>query len=222
MSYQLDIAGLTPYVPQLLSGAWATIQLTIISTIGGLLLGTLCAAGRINKYRSMRWLCASYVELIRNTPFIVQLFFIFFGLPAIGLKLTAWQAGSIAMVVNLGAYSAEIIRSGIEAAPKGQWEAGRVLGLTNRQTFMHIILPPAYQRVYPAITSQCIIVMLGSAVVSQISVEELTFAANFAQSRSFLSFEAYLITALIYLLLSMLMRQVFAMVKQASFKNPSL
>ncbi|GEA61115.1 amino acid ABC transporter permease [Vibrio comitans] len=222
MSYQLDIAGLAPYLPQLLTGAWATVKLTTISTVGGLLLGTLCAAGRINSYRWLRLLCASYIEVIRNTPFIVQLFFIFFGLPAIGLKLTAWQAGCIAMVINLGAYSAEIIRAGIEAAPKGQWEAGRVLGLTNRQTFMHVILPPAYQRVYPAITSQCIIVMLGSAVVSQISVEELTFAANFAQSRSFLSFEAYLVTALIYLLLSMLMRQVFAMVKQASFKNPSL
>ncbi|MGF1702155.1 amino acid ABC transporter permease [Photobacterium makurazakiensis] len=222
MSYHLDLLGLAPYILQLLSGTWATIQLTVISTFGGLLLGTVCAAGRINKQRWLRLLCASYVELIRNTPFIVQLFFIFFGLPAIGIKLTAWQAGSIAMVVNLGAYSAEIIRAGIEAAPKGQWEAGRVLGLTNRQTFMHIILPPAYQRVYPAITSQCIIVMLGSAVVSQISVEELTFAANFAQSRSFLSFEAYLITALIYLLLSMLMRQVFFMVKQVTFKNPLL
>ncbi|MFA0088680.1 polar amino acid ABC transporter permease [Vibrio sp. 10N.286.49.C2] len=222
MSYHLDLPGLAPYIPQLLTGAWTTIQLTVISTLGGLILGTLCAAGRTHRQRWLRWLCASYVEVIRNTPFIVQLFFIFFGLPAIGLKLTAWQAGSIAMVINLGAYSAEIIRAGIDAAPKGQWEAGKVLGLTTRQTFMHVILPPAYQRVYPALTSQCIIVMLGSAVVSQISVEELTFAANFAQSRSFLSFEAYLVTAIIYLVLSMLMRQTFAMVKQYSFKNPSL
>ncbi|MFD2017923.1 ABC transporter permease subunit [Vibrio olivae] len=89
------------------------------------------------------------------------------------------------MVINLGAYSTEILRAGIEATPKGQWEAGKTLGLTRRQIFMRIVIPPAYQRVYPAIVSQCIIVMLGSSVVSQISVEDLTFAANFVQSRSF-------------------------------------
>ena len=152
----------------------------------------------------------------------MQLFFIFFGLPALGLKLSAWQAGMFAMVINLGAYSAEIIRAGIDAAPKGQWEAGQTLGLTRRQIFWHIILPPAYQRVYPALVSQCIIVMLGSAVVSQISVEELTFSANFVQSRSFLSFESYMVAALVYLLLAILMRQTFALIKHLAFKNPSL
>ncbi|GAM68700.1 amino acid ABC transporter [Vibrio sp. JCM 19236] len=99
-------------------------------------------------------------------------------------------SGGFGYGIKLGAYSAEIIRAGIDATPKGQWEAGKALGLTRRQTLIHVVLSPAYQRVYPAIVSQCIIVMLGSAVVSQISLEELTFAANFAQSRSFLSFEA--------------------------------
>jgi polar amino acid transport system permease protein len=222
MNYQLDFAGLVPYLPQFVAGLLTTLQLTVISTLAGLLLGTLCAAGRISKASGLRFLCAGYIEVIRNTPFIVQLFFIFFGLPAIGMKLSAWEAGVLAMVINLGAYSAEIIRAGIEAAPKGQWEAGKTLGLTHRQIFTRIILPPAYQRVYPAIVSQCIIVMLGSSVVSQISVEELTFAANFVQSRSFLSFESYLVIALVYLLLSIVMRQAFALFKQYAFKNPSL
>lgn len=222
MNYQLNFSGLVPYLPEFLAGLSTTIQLTLISTILGLLLGTLCAIGRISQLSGLRFICVSYIEVIRNTPFIVQLFFIFFGLPAIGLKLSAWQAGSIAMIINLGAYSAEIIRAGIEASAKGQWEAGKTLGLTRKQILIYIILPPAYQRVYPALVSQCIIVMLGSSVVSQISVEELTFAANFAQSRSFLGFEAYLSIALIYLLLSILMRQIFAFVKQRAFKNPSL
>jgi polar amino acid transport system permease protein len=126
------------------------------------------------------------------------------------------------MVSNLGAYSAEIIRAGIDATPKGQWEAGKTLGLTRRQIFTRIVLPPAYQKVYPALVSQCIIVMLGSAVVSQISVEELTFAANFVQSRTFLSFESYAVTALIYLVLAILMRQFFALIKARVFKNPAL
>ncbi|WNJ97353.1 amino acid ABC transporter permease [Vibrio ruber] len=222
MSYQLDYAGLAPYLPQFVAGVWTTVQLTVISTVAGLVVGTLCAAGRTGRQSGLRLLCASYIEVTRNTPFIVQLFFIFFGLPALGLKLTAWEAGVIAMVFNLGAYSAEIIRAGIDAVPQGQWEAGKTLGLTRRQIFIHIVLPPAYQRVYPALVSQCIIVMLGSAVVSQISVEDLTFAANFVQSRSFLSFESYTLTAVIYLVLAILMRQGFAYFRRLAFKNPSL
>lgn len=222
MSYQLDYTGLAPYTDQFLSGVTTTIELTVLSTLGGLLLGTLCAAGRTSRSSWLRTFCATYIELTRNTPFIVQLFFIFFGLPALGLKMTAWEAGLFAMIVNLGAYSAEIIRAGIDATPRGQWEAGKTLGLSRRQIFMHIVLPPAYQRVYPALVSQCIIVMLGSAVVSQISVEELTFAANFAQSRSFLSFEAYTLTAVIYLILAILMRYLFALVHRKAFRNPSL
>jgi len=222
MSYQLDFPSLVPYLPQFVSGLATTIELTLIATVGGLLLGTLCAQGRISKAAWLSRSCTCYIEAIRNTPFIVQLFFIFFGLPALGVKLSAWEAGVLAMVINLGAYSAEIIRAGIDAAPKGQWEAGQTLGLTRRQIFWHVILPPAYQRVYPAIVSQCIIVMLGSSVVSQISVEELTFSANFVQSRSFLSFESYMIAAVVYLVLAILMRQTFALIKRHAFKNPSL
>jgi len=125
-----------------------------------------------------------------------------------GLKMTAGEAALLAMVVNLGAYSTEIVRAGIQVTPKGQWEAGRVLGLTRTQTFIQVILPPALQRIYPALVSQCIIVMLGSSVVSQVSYEELTFAANLIQSRTFLSFEVYLVTTGIYLALSITMRQL--------------
>ncbi|WGY44964.1 amino acid ABC transporter permease [Vibrio sp. ABG19] len=222
MSYQLDFSGLTPYLPQFVAGLGTTVELTVISTLGGLLLGTVCAGAKTSQVKWLKFVCTCYIEVIRNTPFIVQLFFIFFGLPALGIKLSAWQAGLIAMVINLGAYSAEIIRAGIDATPKGQWEAGKTLGLTRMQIFTRIVLPPAYQRVYPAIVSQCIIVMLGSAVVSQISVEDLTFAANFVQSRSFLSFESYMLTAAIYLVLAIVMRQMFALVKRKTFKNPSL
>ena len=125
-----------------------------------------------------------------------------------GLKMTAGEAALLAMVINLGAYSTEIVRAGIQVTPKGQWEAGRVLGLTRTQTFIRVVLPPALQRIYPALVSQCIIVMLGSSVVSQVSYEELTFAANLIQSRTFLSFEVYLVTTGIYLALSITLRQL--------------
>lgn len=208
MTTSLNFPALWPFWPALLEGLWTTIMLTTLATVGGVALGILGAALRSGKPGFFGHVWGAYVELIRNTPFVVQLFFIVFGLPGIGLKLTAGQAALIAMLINLGAYSTEIIRAGIQVAPKGQWEAARVLGLSKTQTFMRVILPPALKRIYPALVSQCIIVMLGSSVVSQVSYEELTFMANLIQSRTFLSFEVYLVTTLLYLLLSLAMRQV--------------
>ncbi|WP_380182151.1 amino acid ABC transporter permease [Kalamiella sp. sgz302252] len=211
MTEQLDFSALLPYWPQLLAGLWVTIQLTVMATIGGVALGIFGAALRSGRPSVLSRLWGCYVELIRNTPFVVQLFFIVFGLPNLGLKLTAGEAALLAMLINLGAYSTEIIRAGIQVTPKGQWEAGRVLGLTRSQTFLRVVLPPALKRIYPALVSQCIIVMLGSSVVSQVSYEELTFAANLIQSRTFLSFEVYLATTLVYLALSITMRQLLLM-----------
>lgn len=205
---QLNFPALWPFWPELLSGLWVTIQLTVMATVGGVALGIFGAALRSGKPSTLSRIWGVYVELIRNTPFVVQLFFIVFGLPNLGLKLTAGEAALLAMLINLGAYSTEIIRAGIQVTPKGQWEAGRVLGLTRTQTFIQVVLPPSMKRIYPALVSQCIIVMLGSSVVSQVSYEELTFAANLIQSRTFLSFEVYLVTTLMYLALSIAMRQL--------------
>ena len=155
----------------------------------------------------MRAVVAAYVELIRNTPFIVQLFFIFFGLPAAGVKLTPELASVIAMTVNLGAYAAEIVRAGLQATPRGQIEAGLSLALTPGQLFFHVVLPPALRKVWPALVSQVVIVMLGSAVCGQIATEELSYAANLIQSRNFRAFEAFIVATVLYLLLSVLLRQ---------------
>lgn len=219
MAYSFQFSGLLPYLGHLADGLITTIVITLVTTVLGCLLGTLGAAARAGQNSLKARAVGLYVELIRNTPFIVQLFFIFFGLPALGLRLTAWEAGILAMVINLGAYSTEIIRAGIEATPKGQIEAAKSLGLSRFQTFTRVILPPAIQKIYPALTSQCIIVMLGSAVLSQVSVQELTFAANFIQSRNFLSFEVYFVVAFLYLLLSIGMRQLFKTIHYFAFPN---
>jgi len=145
---------------------------------------------------------------VRNTPFLVQLFFIFFGLPSAGIQLTELEAASLAMVFNLGAYSTEIIRAGVDAVPRGQIEAGMCLAMTRLQVFRHVVLRPALQKIWPALSSQVVIVMLGSAACSQIAVEDLTFAANFIQSRDFRAFEAYFIATGIYLVLAIFVRQV--------------
>ena len=185
-----------------------TIGLTAIATVVGMVVGVACAWSRSSGPAWLRWVVGAYVELIRNTPFIVQLFFIFFGLPAAGVKLTPETASIIAMVANLGAYSTEIIRAGIEATPRGQIEAAVSLALNKMQVFMRVVLPPALRKVWPAMVSQIIIVMLGSAVCSQISVEELSYAANLIQSRNFRAFEAFIIATLIYLALSIGLRRL--------------
>ena len=202
MRIEFDFIAVLLQWPLLAQGVLWTLGLTAISAVIGLLVGTLCAWARSSGPLWLRWVVGSYVELIRNTPFIVQLFFVFFGLPAAGVKLTPETASVIAMVINLGAYAAEIIRAGIEATPKGQFEAAASLALSRVQTFLHVVLPPALKKVWPALTSQIIIVMLGSAVCGQISTEELSYAANLIQSRNFRAFEAFIIATGIYLLLS--------------------
>jgi polar amino acid transport system permease protein len=202
MRIEFDFIAVLLQWPLLAKGVLWTLGLTAISAVIGLVVGTLCAWARSSGPLWLRWVVGSYVELIRNTPFIVQLFFVFFGLPAAGVKLTPEIASVIAMVINLGAYAAEIVRAGIEATPKGQFEAAASLALSKLQTFRYVVLPPALQKVWPALTSQIIIVMLGSAVCGQISTEELSYAANLIQSRNFRAFEAFIIATGIYLLLS--------------------
>ncbi len=190
----------------LAKGVIWTLGLTAIATLIGMAVGIGCAWARASGPAWLRWIVGSYVELVRNTPFIVQLFFIFFGLPAAGLKLTPEVASVIAMVLNLGAYATEIIRAGIEATPRGQIEAALSLALNKVQVFTRVVLPPALKKVWPAMVSQIIIVMLGSAVCSQISVEELSYAANLIQSRNFRAFEAFIIATVVYLALSIAAR----------------
>ena len=192
----------------LLHGVAWTLGLTTVATLLGMALGVACAWVRAHGPRWLRLMVGTYVELIRNTPFIVQLFFIFFGLPAAGFKLSPEMASIIAMVMNLGAYATEIIRAGIEATPKGQFEAAASLALSRLQTFLYVVLPPALKKVWPAMVSQIIIVMLGSAVCGQISVEELSYAANLIQSRNFRAFEAFIIATLVYLALAILLRRL--------------
>ncbi|MGK9287134.1 amino acid ABC transporter permease [Sinorhizobium meliloti] len=212
MNYHFEFGWLFEYYPQILKGIAITLQLIAVGGVAGILLGVVCAWARALGPAWAKPFVAAYVELIRNTPFLIQLFFIFFGLPSLGFQLSELQAANLAMVVNLGAYSCEIIRAGIQATPKGQFEAGASLAMTPFETFRHVVLVPSLQRIWPALSSQVVIVMLGSAVVSQIAAEDLTFAANFIQSRTFRAFEAYMVSTVVYLMLAILLRQVLTMV----------
>ena len=217
MSYQLDFGALVQYLGLFLHGTAVTLGLTALASVVGIVLGIAGAAASSSKHTLVRRLIAGYVELIRNTPFIVQMFFIFFGLPSMGLRLTALQAAALAMTVNLTAYAIEIIRAGLEAVPVGQGEAARSMGLRVLPVFGLIVLPQALANVYPALVGQITITMLESAVVSQIAVVDLTHVADYIQSRNFRSFETYLIITLIYLVLAVLMRRLLAFAGRGLF-----
>jgi len=221
MGYRFDFAAVFEYLPVLLRGLAVTIELILFGALVGVAIGIVCAWARSYGPLAVRVGVATYVELIRNTPFLIQLFFIFFGLPALGIQMGEMQAACLAMALNLGAYSAEIIRAGIAATPRGQYEAGASLAMTRLQVFRYIVLKPAMGRIWPALSSQIVIVMLGSAVVSQIAAEDLSFAANFIQSRNFRAFEAYFLTTVIYLALAIVLRQLLNAVGRWLFRSPT-
>lgn len=205
----LTVLDLSPDMwAQLGQGALTTLGLTVFALVIGFLLALLGALGRRSANPLARFLAGTYVEVIRNTPFFVQLLFIFFGLPVLGIRLGEVQAALIAMTLNLGAYATEIIRAGLGSVPRGQLEAAASLGMSRVQTFQLVVLKQALAVVYPALVSQVLIVMLGSAVVSYINVHDLTYAAQFIASRNFRQFELYLIVTVAYLLLAVLLRSV--------------
>ena len=206
MGYELEFTAILANIGPLLKGAGLTLALTAVAAVFSLLLSVGGAVTRLWGAPWAKALVGAYVELIRNTPFIVQLFFIFFGLPSIGIKLTALMAAALAMTINLTAYGIEIVRAGLEAVPEGQREAGLSLGLSPLRVFIQIVLPQAIAVVYPSLVSQIVITMLESAVVSQIAVVDLTHVADLIQSRSYRAFETYFAVAVIYLSMALGLR----------------
>ena len=220
MNYTFQFDDVFAAWPQLINGTLSTIELSMLAMLIGLMVAVLCAWGKTGGPWPLRWLIDAYIELIRNTPFLVQLFFFFFALPALGLRWSAHTAALIAMVVNLGAYATEIIRAGIESIPKGQIEAGLALNLKRHKIFLYVILKPALRTVYPALTSQFILLMLSSSVVSAISADDLTSVAADLQSKTFRSFEIYIVIALIYLALAMSFSALFRVIYRLALNYP--
>ena len=206
MTYEFDFASVLAAWPLFLEGAWLTIQLYFPATNIGIVLGTLLAIGRRGQVGWVRKACGAYVEIVRNTPLLVQIFLVYFGLASFGLKLDAVTVAMAALTINVGAYATEIMRAGFDSIHKGQLEAAECLGLTRRQIYWHVILRPAMEKVYPALTSQFVLLMLATSITSQFSVEELTAIAARVQSDTFRPFEAYIVVAVAYLILSLLMR----------------
>ncbi|QYO75639.1 amino acid ABC transporter permease [Devosia salina] len=209
MSYQFNFSAVLGYWPLVWTGVLVTLRLAFFSTIFGFTLGTLCALGRTSGSASLQRVIAVYVEVIRNTPLIIQAYFLIFGLSSVGVRWPIEVGATLALVINIGAYTTEIMRAGIESVRKTQLEAAECLGLNRWQTFIHIVLRPAMERVYPALTGQYVLLMLVTSILSSVGVEELFGIANRIQTETYRNFEVFIVLGFAYLVLSLFVRFVF-------------
>jgi polar amino acid transport system permease protein len=221
MSYEFDFTDVFAAWPELLQGMLNSLVLSALAMAIGMLVAVGGALGKTSGPKPVRLAIDGYIELIRNTPFLVQIFLIFFGLPALGIKLSSNAAALLAMVVNVGAYGIEIVRAGIESIQKGQIEAGKSLGMKPLQIFRYVILKPAIQAIYPSLTSQFILLMLNSSVCSAIAASELTAAAGDIQSRTFRSFEVYFVVTCMYMGMSVFFWGVFGGIERVFLAKPT-
>ncbi|MBY5546441.1 amino acid ABC transporter permease [Rhizobium leguminosarum] len=220
MNYKLDFTPVIDGLPSLLLGCLGTFLLAICGMLLAIIIGIGGVALRDSALKPARWLVIAFVELIRNTPFLVQIFFIYFALPLTGIRLDPTPTAIIALGINGGAYAIEIIRGGVQSIPKGQMEAGLALGLHKAQVFRLIILKPALRAIYPSLTSQFVLLTLTTSIASAISAYELTSVSQRIESESFRSFEVYFTVTVLYFVISWLMMRIFALFSARYFKYP--
>ena len=220
MNYKFDFTPVIAGLPDLLWGCLGTLGLAL----GGMVLATLIGIGGVVLRQSpvapIRWAVMTFVEVVRNTPFLVQIYFIFFALPLVGVRLDPTPTAIIALGVNGGAYAIEIIRGGVQAINRGQIEAGMALGMHKMKIFRLIVLKPALRAIFPSLVSQFILLTLTTSIASSISAYELTSVAQRIESDSFKSFEVYGAVTVLYLAMSTAMLMGFGYFVKRFFSYP--
>jgi polar amino acid transport system permease protein len=199
-----DLPNTLQYVPVLLHALWVSIYVTLGSFFTGSILGVFVYLAKASAARPARVLASAYIEVVRNTPLLVQLYIIYFGLSQFGLNFNPLWSALIGMTLNNSAYTAEIFRGGIDAVPRGLREAGSALGMRFDQTFRYIVFKPAIRNVLPALTNQFIVLFLFSSVGSVISLNELTSKMQDLNSETLRTFEIFTYGAIMYYLTSVL------------------
>jgi putative glutamine transport system permease protein len=190
-------------LPLLLEGYRTTVIVSLLAMLLSLALGILVAGLRTSGVPPLGWLAAAYVEVFRNTPLLIQIYFYFFGLTRLGLRLSAFEAGVAALGIYTGAYVAEVVRSGVLSVDRGQREAARALGLNTLQTLRFVVLPQAVRTVLPPLGNLGIALIKNSALVSAIALADLVYVSNLVQSRTFRTFEVFTAVIVFYLSLTL-------------------
>ncbi len=207
------------YVDAILNGCLTSFSLTLIGGITGFIMGLTLAIIQLPQNPAIiRLASVSYVEFIRNTPFIVQLFFVAFGLPLLlDYQWSFTTSALLAMTLNFSAYFAEVIRAGMNGVKPGQYEAAASLSLTRWQSLQYVILPQALANVLPSISSQFIFLFLTTGLISEIGVEELTWSGRFVADRTFRDFEVFIVLTLLYMLMVYIYLGGFQLIKRWAF-----
>ncbi|MDW7671171.1 MAG: amino acid ABC transporter permease [Bacillota bacterium] len=199
----MDFRFIAQYKDLYLTGTRNTIILAILAVFFGVILGLVLALMRRSKIKPITFLASAYIEFIRGTPLLVQLFIIFYGLPVVtGMRFPDFLAGVIALSLNSAAYVAEIIRAGLQSVDKGQMEAARSLGMTNNLAMRHIIIPQAFKNILPALGNEFIVVIKESAIVSVIGIYDIMRSANIVRGITYRPFEPLIVAAVIYFILT--------------------
>ncbi len=220
MGTVLDFGVVLDSMPLLLWGCLGTLGLALAGMTIAMIIGVLGVVARGSHIRALRVATIGFIEIVRNTPFLVQIFFLFFALPQLGLKLNPTATAIIALGLNGGAYAIEIIRGGVQSIPKGQTEAGLALGLHRGQVFRLIVLKPALRAIYPSLTGQFIMLTLTSSICSSVAAYELTSVAQRIESETFRSFEVYFTITLMYLAISWMLMTAFAAISRQYLNYP--
>ena len=197
---ELDFSVLIPYMHMFWKGV--TIQASFFGVLFGSALGIFIGSFRVMPFKPLRYLMATYIYVLRGTPLMIQLFLIYFGLPALGVNLDAATAGILGIGINSSGYVGEIVRGGIEGVPKGQWEAAKMLGLSYWQTMKSIILPQAIRHMLPAIGNEFVTLIKESSLLSVLAISDLTMVGQQVRSVTYASFETFIFVALVYLVLT--------------------
>jgi polar amino acid transport system permease protein len=220
LNYKLDFTPVWDGLPDLLWGCLGTLGLALSGMALAIVVGIGGVVLRDSRIQPLRWLIISFVEVIRNTPFLVQIYFIFFALPLAGILLSPTTTAIIALGLNGGAYAIEIIRGGVQSINRGQVEAGLALGLRKSVVFRTIVLKPALRAIYPSLTSQFVLLTLTTSIASAVSAYELTSVAKRIESDSFRSFEVYGTITLMYLVMSWLVMVILNAIASRYFNYP--
>lgn len=202
---ELDFSVLLPYMHMFWNGICVTIKASFLGVCFGSALGVIIGSFRVMPFKFFRYLMATYIYVLRGTPLMIQLFLIYFGLPALGINLDAFTAGIIGIGVNSSGYVGEIVRGGIEGVPKGQWEAAKMLGLSYWQTMKIIILPQAIRHMLPAIGNEFVTLIKESSLLSVLAISDLTMVGQQVRSVTYASFETFIFVAVVYLVMTSLM-----------------
>ena len=200
-AYEFHLAEVWKALPYLTEGAALTIGISFLAMLAGLVIGLALALASHARWRLVRWLVTAYVEVFRNTPLLIQIFFIYFGLPLVFMRLPSFASGLLALTLYGAAYNCEVFRAGLEAVPHGQHEAARSTGLTAWQEARYVIVPQALRISFPALGNNLVSLVKNSSLVSTIGMVELMFVANDIAFNNFRTFEIYGAAALLYVLL---------------------